>query len=86
MATDPETLKSRGIDYLLAFMEDGQLVMEPRCSCGNILEEDYRCPECDRVCKCQFVACTGPEALAIVEKLIAGNPNFRNFEASLIVI
>jgi hypothetical protein len=84
MATDRDTLKSRGIDYLLASIEDGQLVLEPMCSCGTVLEEDYHCPECDRDCKCRFVACIDPQALAIVEKLISGNPNFRNFEASLI--
>jgi hypothetical protein len=85
MAIDLDTLKSRGIHYLLASIEDGQLVMEPTCSCGAVLEENYHCPECDQDCECKFVACTDPQALAIVEKLISGNPNFRNFEASLIV-
>ncbi len=84
MAINMEELKARGIDYLLASMEDGQLVMEPFCSCGNALDENYHCPQCNKVCECKFVACSGAEALAIVEKLIAGNPHFRGFEASLL--
>ena len=84
MAISLDILKSKGIDYLLASIEDGQLVLEPTCSCGTPLEEDYHCPECDRDCKCKFVACTSPQALAIVDKLISGNPNFRNFDAALI--
>ncbi len=34
-----DTLKSKGIDYMLASIEDGQLVLEPFCSCGTILDE-----------------------------------------------
>ena len=79
-----DTLKSRGIDYMVASIEDGQLVLEPFCSCGTILDEHYHCPECSKVCDCKFVACSDPQAMAIVEKLIAGNPGFRDFEASLI--
>jgi len=79
-----DELKSRGIDYLLASIEEGELVMEPFCACGAMLDETYQCPECSRRCDCKFVACSGPRAMAIVEKLIAGNPTFRHFEASLI--
>jgi len=85
MAIDLDTLKSQGIDYMLASIEDGQLVMEPTCSCGAVLGEDYQCPDCRKTCECRFIACTGPQALAIVEKLISGNPNFRNFQASLVI-
>lgn len=80
-----DALKERAVDYLQASIEDGQLVIEPFCSCGSMLDENYQCPECNRKCDCKFVACEDPQALAIVEKLIAGNPSFRNFEASLIV-
>jgi hypothetical protein len=79
-----EQLKSKKIDYLLASWEEGQLVMEPFCSCGSLLEEDYRCPGCNRTCDCKFVACSSAQALTVVEKLIAGNPNFRNFESAMI--
>lgn len=84
MPIELDTLKSRGIDYLLASIEEGQLVMEPFCSCGTMLDENYRCPECERTCECRFVACSGPQALAIVERLISGSPDFRNFEVALI--
>ncbi|MFZ2448447.1 MAG: hypothetical protein WAW37_18970 [Syntrophobacteraceae bacterium] len=79
-----DTLKSRGVDYLLASMEDGQLVLEPFCSCGNALDENYHCPQCQKVCECKFVACSGVQSMALVEKLLAGNPRFRGFEASLL--
>lgn len=84
MAVTLDDLKSRGIDYLIASIEEGELVMEPYCACGTMLDENYRCPQCDRLCECKFVACSSPEAMAIVEKLIAGNPTFRHFDASLI--
>ena len=77
-------LKQRGVDYLLASTENGQLVLEPFCSCGSMLDENYHCAECGKVCECKFVACSGVESLNIVEKLISGNPGFRNFEASLL--
>ena len=28
-------------DYYAASLDNGSLVMEPRCACGNILDEDY---------------------------------------------
>ncbi len=84
MAITLEDLKSRGVDYLLASIEEGQLVLEPFCSCGATLDENYHCPECNKNCECKFVACSDPNSMAIVEKLIAGSPNFRNFETSLI--
>lgn len=80
-----EALKTRAVDYLLASIEDGQLVMEPFCSCGTMLDENYQCPECNRTCSCRFVACEDPRALAIVEKLLSGNPVFRDYEATLII-
>ena len=85
MAITLDDLKSRSIDYLLASTEDGQLVLEPFCSCGSALDEDYHCAQCGKVCDCRFVACSSTEALGIVEKLISGSPGFRNFETSLLV-
>ncbi|SPF48175.1 conserved hypothetical protein [Syntrophobacter sp. SbD1] len=77
-------LKLRAVDYLLASMEDGQLVFEPFCSCGSTLDQDYHCAQCGKVCDCKFVACSGAQTLGIVEKLISGNPGFRGFEALLL--
>jgi hypothetical protein len=85
MAITLDDLRLRAIDYLLASTEDGQLVLEPFCSCGSALDEDYRCSLCGKVCDCKFVACSGAQALWVVEKLISGSPGFRGFEASLLV-
>ncbi len=79
-----DALKERETDFLLAYIEDGQLVMEPFCHCGAALDESYRCPECNRPCECRFVACADPQAMAVVEKLISGNPRFRGFDLSLL--
>ena len=84
MAVTRVDLKTRQQDYLLAEWENKELVMTPFCACGNELEEDYFCGDCKRECDCTFIACTSPDALALVEKLIAGNPNFRNYKASLL--
>lgn len=84
MAVTLDALKAAGKDYLLAQWENKELVMTPYCACGNELGEDYHCPKCQRQCDCKFIACSGPEALALVEKLLAGNPNFRNFQSSLL--
>lgn len=78
-------LKSQLMDYYWAHWEDGELVMEPFCACGNALEEDYFCQACKRECDCSFIACEDPEVLDAVEKLVHGNPTFRNFRASLLV-
>lgn len=85
MAITLDDLKSRSIDYLLASTKDGQLILEPFCSCGSALDEDYQCAQCGKVCDCKFLACSGTQALGIVEKLISGSPDFRNFQASLLV-
>ncbi len=85
MPITTDDLKSRAIDYLLASTQDGELILEPFCSCGHSLDEDYHCAQCGKVCDCRFVACSGAQALGIVEKLISGNPGFRNFEAALLV-
>ena len=84
MSVTLEKLKAHGQDYLFAYMEDGQLVMEPFCNCGQALAEDLQCPVCRRDCDCNFVACSEIAVLSLVEKLIAGNPNFRNFNTALL--
>jgi hypothetical protein len=84
MAITLDDLKKRSIDYLLASIVEGELVLEPFCSCGSSLDENYHCEKCEKVCDCRFVACSGATALGKVEKLIAGNPGFRNFKASLL--
>ena len=84
MAITLEDLAARGQDYLLAYWENGELVMEPTCSCGNALEENFFCGKCNRECDCTFIACNDPQALAVAEKLVAGNPNFKNYRTALL--
>lgn len=85
MPVSLEDLKSQLLDYYWAHWENGELVMEPSCACGRALEEDYFCKDCSRECDCRFIACEDPEVLHAVEKLIHGNPNFKNYRASLLV-
>lgn len=84
MTVTLDMLKSHQQDYLIAKWENGQLVMEPTCYCGTPLDEDYFCQECQRKCDCNFIACCDPQAFAVVEKLLQGNPNFKNYQASLL--
>ena len=84
MPVTAEILKQHQQDYLIAKWENGELVMEPVCSCGSPLDEDYFCKKCQRKCNCNFIACSDPQAFSIVEKLLQGNPNFKNFEAALL--
>ncbi len=84
MPVTREKLKELRQDFLLASWEDEQLVMEPFCHCGKALEEDFYCKDCGRECQCTFVACSDPRALSVAERLISGNPDFKNFKASLL--
>ncbi|MFP5212070.1 MAG: hypothetical protein ACLGPL_01690 [Acidobacteriota bacterium] len=84
MAVTKRMLFEHAQDFLLASWEDGELVMEPYCHCGNQLGEDYFCTACNRECDCTFIAATSPQALAVAEKLISGNPNFKTYNASLL--
>lgn len=79
-----EDLKNDRQDYFIVHWENDQLVMEPHCYCGNELEEDFYCADCDRKCDCTFLACRDGQALSLAEKLIHGEPTFKNFKVSLI--
>ncbi len=82
MAMTLDELKRGKRDYFLARRENDELAMEPFCYCGNVLEADYYCKECDHKCMCTFIACMDPQALAMVESLVHGNPDFAKFEFS----
>jgi hypothetical protein len=84
MTVTPDLLKSHNQYYLLARWVDGELSLEPTCACGNPLEEDFTCTECNRECTCTFIACEDPQSLAVAEKLVSGNPRFRNFRTALL--
>ena len=66
-----------------AYLEDGQLVMEPYCSCGNLLDEYYLCDKCKRHCRCTDILCEDQATLNLVEKYIRTSPRLRNFNATL---
>lgn len=85
MPVSLEDLKCKLLDYYYAHWENGELIIEPFCACGNALDEDYFCKECSRECDCRFIACEDPQALNTVEKLVHGNPGFKNFRASLLL-
>ena len=74
---------SAGLAAYYARLEDGQLVMEPYCSCGNPLDEDYHCDQCDQRCRCTDIMCEDQATLNLVEKYIHTSPKFRNFNAML---
>ena len=66
-----------------AYLEDGQLAMEPTCSCGNLLDEYYLCDKCNRHCRCTDILCEDQATLNLVEKYIRTSPRLRNFNAML---
>lgn len=84
MKINLQELKQRQQAYLIAKWEDGQLVMEPYCSCGGVLDEDYFCRDCERECDCTLIACEDAQALSVAEKLIQSNPSFKNYATTLI--
>ena len=74
---------STGLAAFYAYMEDGQLVMEPYCSCGNPLDENYHCDKCDKHCRCTDILCEDQATLNLVEKYIRTSPKLRNYNAML---
>lgn len=84
MSITQETLKQSGQDHFIVKEEDGQFVMEPHCACGNELDEDFFCEACNRKCDCTFFACKDHQSLNMAEKLVHGDPSFKNFKAALV--
>jgi hypothetical protein len=81
-----DTTKDTGAAALGAFyahLEDGQLVMEPYCSCGNPLDETYDCDKCNKHCQCTDILCDDQATLKLVEKYIRTSPKFRKLNAML---
>lgn len=74
-----EDLKSKGQDYFLARWVDGALSMQPHCACGEVLNDNYCCESCNREADPTFLACVGTTAFSVAQRLIQGNPNFRDF-------
>lgn len=74
---------SAGLAAFYAYLEDGRLVMEPYCSCGNPLDENYNCDKCDKHCRCTDILCEDQATLNLVEKYIRTSPKLSNFNAML---
>jgi hypothetical protein len=81
---DLEELKSRDEPFFLVFWENEELVMEPRCSCGEVLEENFVCIKCGMARDISCFVCKTPDVASIAEKLIRGNPEFRHFKLYLL--
>ena len=71
-------------DYFIAHLEEGELVMEPHCACGELLQEEYYCEACKRQCVCLEIRCENDETLQHVESTVMKHPSFHNFRAVLV--
>jgi len=71
-------------DYYVASMENDSLVMEPRCACGNPLNDDYFCDKCNRKCHCRHILCDNDTTLGRVKTYIRKSPQFSGFTVKLI--
>jgi hypothetical protein len=71
-------------DYYAASLDNGSLVMEPRCACGNILDEDYFCEKCHRKCRCNEIICHDGATLEMVNHFIRKSSQFSGYKARLV--
>jgi hypothetical protein len=71
-------------DYYKATMENSSLVMEPRCGCGNPLNDDYFCEKCNRKCHCRLIVCDNEIVLERVKNYIRKSSQFSSFEVKLV--
>ena len=83
MSENSKDTEPAGLGAYYAYMEDGELVMEPHCSCGNPLDELYYCDQCQHNCRCTDIMCDDQATLNLVEKYIRTSPKLRNFKAIL---
>jgi hypothetical protein len=70
-------------DYYEASLENGSLLMTPRCACGNRLAEDYFCEKCQRKCRCRRVICSDEATLQQVKHYIRNSSQFSGLKAVL---
>lgn len=83
MTETSEDKKPAALGAFYARLEDGQLVMEPHCSCGNQLDENYYCDKCKKHCQIPDILCENQATLNLVEKYGRTSPKFRNFNVML---
>ncbi len=72
-----------GLDTYYAYLEDGELVLEPYCSCGNPLDDMYYCDVCQRHRHPTDVLCEDESTLKMVERYIRTSSKFSRFKAML---
>lgn len=70
-------------DFYRAYLENGELVMQPFCACGNMLDENYYCENCSRQCRCYLILCKDGATLARVQANIRKSPQFSVYRAKL---
>lgn len=80
MATQEENKKG----FFKAMLEEGELVMEPYCECGELLDEEYNCESCHEHCLCLEVRCDSQPTLERVQQFIDHNERFGKFKAVLV--
>jgi len=78
-----QKIENKNQDFYDASLENGSLVMIPRCACGNVLNEYYYCEKCNRRCHCYRIVCDNSATLDLVQKYIREASQFAAFTASL---
>jgi hypothetical protein len=83
MSEEKKGASTAGLAVYYAYQENGELIMEPYCSCGNPLDEMFRCDRCQQHCHPTEILCEDTLTLRTVEKYIRTSPKLRNFRAML---
>lgn len=83
MAESKGNAPASKLDVYYAYLENGELVLEPYCCCGTALDESYRCERCQRHVHPTDILCEDTGTLNMVEKYMRTSPKFRNFRAML---
>jgi hypothetical protein len=83
MSDEPKDSSTTGISAYYAHLEDGELVLEPYCGCGNQLDETYFCDGCKRHSHPNDILCEDEAALTMVDRYIRTSVKFRKFRAML---
>lgn len=83
MSDESKDRSTAGMDTYYAYLEDGELVLEPYCSCGNQLDETYFCDACKRHCRPTDILCEDEGTLKMVDQYIRTSSKFRKFKAML---
>ena len=83
MSDENKDRSTAGIDTYYAYLEEGELVLEPYCSCGNQLDETYFCDACKRHCRPTDILCEDEGTLKMVDQYIRTSSKFSKFKAML---